>query len=636
MNANRAVLLASLLFATIASAQIADLSIRISGAPPTVEPHEKFDYSATLVNHGPDDAEHVEVTIGDSGWEQCLWPTDIGTLPAFATRTFACRSEAAYEPYVHELEAVVFSATDDPNEENNRATSLVYVITPPDLEVGILMPRLVAPGIGFPVEISYANLSRTAASGVTITVTPQTRVTQVPAECEIEGTSATCSVGSIGVDEPARRHLVLYVEAPDASQAAFTITARITAAEEDPVRDNNTRTASSKTFLTTWVENIADSGSGSLRAAIEWANASCNSAEGCLVAFRVPPAGKAWQTIRTLTPLPRIVGQTVRVDGTTQTAYFGDTNLAGPEIEVNGSALTSGNGFEIAADAVLRGLTINGFPDSGVFILPDRPGSATIEKNYIGTDPTGQISVANQRGVWIEVPDQSTARVRDNTISGNTRSAVYIQRGQTEVLRNIIGLNGTLTAGVGNGASGVYVSPNAGLARIEENYIGFNEHFGIAIAREATKVLAGRNSFQANWQMAIDWGFDGLPTSDPAPIPEIARVWFAEGVTSIEVTTPELFPSSVISPEIVVFANDAPDPSGFGEGQYFLGSGQIPFGKDRFVLVYPGDLRGKWVTAVATHSNWYGFAQGHPSATARALPLGTIVTSEFSRAVEVK
>lgn len=518
----------------------------------------------------------------------------------------------------------------------------IEAITPPLLAVVAQSPTYSIPGMPVPFDVVYFNRSLTRATGVTITIEAPTRITTAPAVCSVDGPRAICSIGDVGYGRFAGPRIG--IEAPLQSDTQFRVTLTISATNAA----TSTASDASRTYRTAWVENTADSGGGSLRAAVEWANAACRDGRLCAIAFRIPPAASRWRSIRLESPLPRIVASRVVIDGTTQTYFFGDSNPAGPEVEVTGAALTEGNGFELPSLCynVLRGLTINGFPGNGVLVLPLSEASpevlqciqfspsVRVEQNYIGTDATGNASVPNQRGIWTET--RNRVYVYDNVISGNARSGVYVQRGYVDVERNRIGLNAGVTAALGNGASGVYVGPEA-TARIRDNYIGFNEHFGVAVSPQAMNVSAGHNSFQANWQMAIDWGFDGLITRDPAPLPEITSVHFENGVTTIDVMVAALagFPPA----EIDLYANDVPDPSGYGEGQYLLGSGQADRATGRLVFNHPGDLRGKWVTAAATFDKGYIYYPP-PLALrieAQALPpQSTVVTSEFSRAVEVK
>jgi hypothetical protein len=50
-----------------------------------------------------------------------------------------------------------------------------------------------------------------------------------------------------------------------------------------------------------------------------------------------------------------------------------------------------------------------------------------------------------------------------------------------------------------------------------------------------------------------------------------------------------------------IYVNDAPDPSGFGEGETFLATA-TPDAKGRFSVSLPGGLAGRWLTGTATDS----------------------------------
>jgi hypothetical protein len=65
---------------------------------------------------------------------------------------------------------------------------------------------------------------------------------------------------------------------------------------------------------------------------------------------------------------------------------------------------------------------------------------------------------------------------------------------------------------------------------------------------------------------------------------------------------------------VELYASAAPDPSGFGEGETFLGTATAD-AKGRFIATLPSGLAGQWLTATSTD------AAGN--------------TSEFSEAVQV-
>lgn len=382
--------------------------------------------------------------------------------------------------------------------------------------------------------------------------------------------------------------------------------------------------------VTLVVTNTEDSGSGSLRAAIE---ATYGCRPSCRIVFNIPGPGP-WHTIRPERPLPPLLNVTT-IDGTAQTRFGGDTNPLGPEVELSGALLREGHGLHLCGGTV-TGLVINGFPGNGLVlggahcerVSTLRGGS--VSGNYIGTDPTGTKAVPNTRGIWVtdwlqNWVFQYSWRIHDNVISGNRHSGVWIQNGPARVANNVIGLNAKHDAPLGNGASGVAVMLEGRGSDVVDNYIGFNHHFGIGLHPAVENVAVAGNSFQANGGLAIDYGFDGASPAGAKgvpPIPVILQARYENGFTIIESAVPQ-DPFTWL----VYYASDAPDPSGYGEGQYVLGRGGPSFRME-------GDLRGKWITATATRG-FYWALRDQPRTNSDYAGFAS-ATSEFSRAVEVK
>lgn len=187
----------------------------------------------------------------------------------------------------------------------------------------------------------------------------------------------------------------------------------------------------------------------------------------------------------------------------------------------------------------------------------------------------------------------------------------------------------------------MYVGPDSHGTDIAHNHIGFNHDFGVAIDRDSANVALQGNSIHANWQGGIDIGLDGPTTTiGPFPeggvlmLPEIGQAfWDPEReVTVISGALPETG-TPILGYDISLYANDAPDRSGFGEGQYFLGVVKADTGTGRFEFRYTGDLRGKWVSATATRGHYVGF--GKPPSPAGSEWGFLKTTSEFARAVSV-
>jgi hypothetical protein len=377
------------------------------------------------------------------------------------------------------------------------------------------------------------------------------------------------------------------------------------------------------------VTRTNDSGAGTLRAAIEALNADAECAVlPCRIEFALPtPAAGGWNTIVPSTPFPTIVGRDVSVDGTTQA----DTNPLGPDVELLGTSLVQGNGLYLrGARMTVRGLAVGGFPDNGILYFPTARGSVfTIERNYIGVDATGTRAIGNgSRGIVIAEGIVSSSAIRENVISGNFRSGIFLVT-QTEpslplspvliIAGNRIGVAAASETPIANGASGIFVGPDAEQVVIAGNVIAHNAHFGVAISRTARYVQVQQNRIFGHPGAGIDINLDG-PSEETAPVIESARYDAGSGTTTIFLRGPRSF--GFVRYSYAFYANTAVDAAGFAEGEQFLGIA-LPDGNGTAVLSVKGDLRGQYIDAVITFMT---DADGSP----------LFATSEFLRAVRVE
>ena len=119
------------------------------------------------------------------------------------------------------------------------------------------------------------------------------------------------------------------------------------------------------------VTTTADDGLGSFRKAIEQANTQRGPNR---ILFQIPMADDGYDsntgvwTIRPETPFDMITDEDLVIDGNSQSGYIGtDTNIEGPEIELDGSLLTYAFGLQITrSGAVIAGLVINRFGGTGM------------------------------------------------------------------------------------------------------------------------------------------------------------------------------------------------------------------------------------------------------------------------------
>jgi hypothetical protein len=628
-----------LLLTTPLLADSYDVQTFLTPQPDRVEPGATLSWTATVENLGPATARFVEF-ISEGFGQTCV--DEVVDLAPGERRSRDCSATVPPGAYFGSVVALgrVSPYEHDPNQENNVASEQIDVNTPPDL---IAFPETwaaVDPGLPFTLGVRYSNFAHTTATGVTITITGEgiTGFRDLPPNCVASGTTTVCSIGTVGyLPGQNGATFTLTPVAADVSNAPITISTTIRANEGDAAPENNVRTRELRTYLTHFVTSTNDAGAGSLRDAIHANNIACTDPEvWCKVAFRIAGVPQRTHVIRPASPLPALTGANTAVDGLTQARYFADSNPDGPEIELVGDALReNANGLTVPACRFrIAGLAIHSFPANGILVNGSgcEFGSffRTIEANSIGTDATGLLARPNARGIFVDGPSVAIAR---NLISGNSRSGIFVQNGYGSTIHeNTIGLTRTLQP-LGNGASGVYLGAGGGSTDVFTNYIGFNAHYGVSLDRKASACNVGGNSFQANGGLGIDSGLDGPTLADPSGplLPVITNAFFdaAQNVTVVEGTVDRLNATEV---QVMVFANDAPDESGYGEGQYFLGLAPAD-GNGRWRFVSPGRTPGRFLAAVAYRYTIYGFHMPQPNGVGAG---AASVTSEFSRTVEVQ
>ena len=192
------------------------------------------------------------------------------------------------------------------------------------------------------------------------------------------------------------------------------------------------------------VTNTKDSGPGSLRAALAYAfdRSTDTPPVPTTVSFRIPTSDPGFDgTTFTINPTDIMFapGAGTTIDGTTQTAFTGNTNLSGPEIVISGSLLAaqgiSAPGLILReANCTIKGLVINGFNQQGVLISgPSASGNVITAATSAPIRP-GSIGVANaMSGVEIagggEQHDRRNRGGAGNTIAYNALNGVHIPGG---------------------------------------------------------------------------------------------------------------------------------------------------------------------------------------------------------------
>ena len=267
---------------------------------------------------------------------------------------------------------------------------------------------------------------------------------------------------------------------------------------------------------------------------------------------------------------------------------------AGHGISTTTSSTTIGYGFEsVPANRNL----ISGNGGDGVLLEGDSTSFTDLNGNLIGTDLSATMALGNGgSGVSVlESPFATT--IQENVIAANEAWGIRIENGSssTTMASNLIGTNAQ-GDDLGNQADGI-LARNSGPQTIGGTYtaegccvgntIAFNKGNGVSIRADINVSLEKgilSNRIYANGELGIDLGDDGVTLNDEGdadgendanhlqnfPVLTAARV-----VTSNITITGTLNTITNTGYRIEFFANDACDPSGYGEGQRYLGAQRV-------------------------------------------------------------
>ena len=346
------------------------------------------------------------------------------------------------------------------------------------------------------------------------------------------------------------------------------------------------------------VTTTADSGPGSLRQAILNANANPGTDE---ITFDL--AGPAPQTIQLLSPLPAIT-DSATIDGfrLPPSEAGNDIEAAAPLVVLDGSlagANADGLTLEVGGSTI-RGLIVDHFTGDGIRM--ESNGSANLAQ-FVGNTISGSTIESNGR-FGVEINDTPSNKIGTsqggdgNVIVSNGAGGVSIHGADASgnvVTGNFIGVAADGATALGNGGPGVEILAGAA-ATVEQNSIFANQGLGIDINGDGVTPNDAGDS-------------DGLPN-----FPVLSHAASYGGLTFINGALAST-PDSAFTLDF--YASASADPSGFGQGQMFLGSTTVftdGSGQASFSLNFEKSAAAGWfVTATATN----------------------VATSEFSAAVQL-
>jgi tetrahydromethanopterin S-methyltransferase subunit B len=277
-----------------------------------------------------------------------------------------------------------------------------------------------------------------------------------------------------------------------------------------------------------------------------------------------------------------------------------------------------------------------------------------VQGNFIGTDVTGTRALGNSgSGVYMEL-DASNNRIggittgAGNVISGNGGDGIWIAGGAlgavgggtgNVVQGNFIGTQVNGTSPLGNASHGVHIASFAtnnaigGTIISAGNTIAFNGGDEVLV-ESGTGNAIQHNAIFSNTRLGIDLSANGVISNDLGDsdtgannlqnFPVLTSVVTSNGSMTIRGTLNSTPNTTFI---LEFFSSTACNPSGFGEGQKFLGSmtvttegsgnADISFRVNSSALIPTG----QFITATATDPS------GNTSEFSRCLQITNVVTS---------
>ncbi|MCR4439993.1 MAG: FlgD immunoglobulin-like domain containing protein [bacterium] len=349
------------------------------------------------------------------------------------------------------------------------------------------------------------------------------------------------------------------------------------------------------------VTTTADSGIGSLRFALAYANAHPGPDT---VRFAIPPTDPGCDSTGVCTIYLRqslqLSDSGTVIDGYTQPGAFPNSNPFGQPINASlkvvvDGALSETSGILIfGANNLVRGLVLSRL-DRGIEFLGEAARGNRIEGNFIGTDATGSLARRN-RTAGVSIGTYASMNIiggaspaARNLISGNSWAVAIGLSGQNVIQGNYTGTDATGLSPLGNtiGVRIVNVSQRnliGGPEDGQQNLIAFNQT-GIIIDGsygEAYYNTISRNLIHGNAVKGISLQSGGNQQL-PAPVITSVSPTQASG-TCVSLATVEVF-------------SDAD-----GQGAVFEGT-TVADGAGNWVLSKPGGFVGPYLTATATDPN---------------------------------
>ena len=279
----------------------------------------------------------------------------------------------------------------------------------------------------------------------------------------------------------------------------------------------------------------------------------------------------------------------------------------------------------------------NGF---GIFLVGDTTTGNSVQGNFIGTDPTGNVGLGNTfSGIYLEQTGSNqlggSAPGAGNVISGNLGQGIFLTNAAWNVIQgNLIGTKADGASNLGNNLHNIELQAGAhdnvigGTAAGAGNHLAYasvnSSHLysGVRVRTGATNDWISGNSIFSNGGLGIDLSPPtGGTASGVNPIVngETNAVANAANAGQNLPTLSDIYSGTVTRVRgslnartnqtytLQFFASAVGNSSGYGEGQVYLGQTNLTLGSAysaNFAADLPVSVPAGWVvTATATDPN---------------------------------
>jgi parallel beta-helix repeat protein len=322
-------------------------------------------------------------------------------------------------------------------------------------------------------------------------------------------------------------------------------------------------------------------------------------------------------------------GSGITVNGSSKIVIQG--NYIGTDASGNKALGNDGPGiltFNNSHDLLISGNLISGNLADGAYL--ENTHQSVVQGNYIGINANGSAALPNAySGINIlngasGMTIGGTTTVARNVISGNTYHGIQVSAGASNniIEGNFVGTDISGSAPLGNGVIGIYFfnGPHHNSVGLKTdasgagNVIAFNGYTGVQVddTNSIGNTIRGNAIFN-NGGLGIDLAnpaFSGVTPNDFGDadvgpnnlqnFPVITNA-FGSGPNTIISGTLNSTPSRTFW--IDVYRNATADPSGYGQGQTYVGSVSVNTtgsGNAVFSLTAAGNFSGQYFSATAT------------------------------------